>query len=146
MAKSVARAVDLPVLPPPTMSIGGDRAVLETIDHGGFRVADLERLARANDYVVRANQALLGLIAPAVEGVSVEVEDDEVLFRFWADGDSTEVAQDADRVVARMQALGYPDAPQISVEFLPGVPTPDAPWWAGRILHWSKAPPAPDDE
>lgn len=108
---------------------------------------DPEKLARENGYVLTAVQALLGLIGPTVEAVALQVVDDgEVVLRFWTHGNEAEVAEDADDVVGDMDALlPLEDAPHISVEILPGSPSPGASRWAGRMIYWAKTPPKPGD-
>lgn len=103
-----------------------------------------QRREREDTYVLDAVQALSGLIGPAVEAVALHVGDNGLLFRFWTDGDTTEVAEDAEDALADLEALLLPhDLDYLEFEVLPGRPPPDAQLWVGRLLYLTKASAAP---
>ena len=97
-------------------------------------------LERENRCVLTASQALLGLIAPSVEAVAIQVNDDGAHPRLWVHDDPAEISEDIIDAIADMEALLLSENPLITNEVLVGNPAPDAYEWAGRFLYWAKMP------
>lgn len=101
-------------------------------------MVDQRHLERENRYVVTAIQAALGLIAPSVDALALEVRSDQLHFRFWVHGGVDEVEADAEEMIFDMDALLQPEDILITYEVLLGTLPSSPSVEAGRWLYLSK--------
>ncbi|GAA5150997.1 hypothetical protein GCM10023321_17280 [Pseudonocardia eucalypti] len=100
---------------------------------------DQRQVERENRYVVAAVQALLGLIAPSVNAVALEVMSDRLHFRIWVGSSVDEVKEDAEEIIFDMDGLLQPEDMLITCDVLLDDPPADSNANVGRWLYLAKS-------